>query len=112
MRTAGLIGGVSWHSTLEYYRVINAAVARAQGGAASAKLVLASMNFEEVLRAGRDDGEHARIYIDAARMLQRAGVDFIVICSNTGHRRADEIERATGLQVLHIADVTAMAVNA
>src|SRR5262249_54441643 len=114
MRTAGRIGGVSWHSTLEYYRVINTAVARAQGGAASAKLVLVSMNFEEVLRAGRDDngGEHARIYIDAARMLQRAGVDFVVICSNTGHRRADEIERATGLLVLHIADVTAKAVKA
>ena len=75
MRTAGLIGGVSWHSTLEYYRVINAAVARAKGGAASAKLVLVSLNFEEVLRAGRDadSGEHARIYLTAARALQRAG---------------------------------------
>src|SRR5262249_43927258 len=112
MRTAGLIGGVSWHSTLEYYRVINTAVARAQGGAASARLVLVSLDFGEGLRAGRDDGEHARIYIDAARMLQRAGVDFVVICSNTGHRRADEIERATGLLVLHIADVTAKAVKA
>lgn len=113
MRTAGLIGGVSWHSTLEYYHLINTAVARAQGGAASARLVLVSLNFEEVLRAGRDDnsGEHARIYINAARALQRAGADFIVICSNTGHRRADEIERATGLQVLHIADVTAKAVR-
>ena len=114
MRTAGLIGGVSWHSTLEYYRVINTAVARERGGAASAKLVLASLNFEEVLRAGRDDssGEHARIYINAARALQRAGADFIVICSNTGHRRAEEIERATYLQVLHIADVTAKAIKA
>ena len=113
MRTAGLIGGVSWHSTLEYYRLINTAVARTQGGAASAKLVLVSLNFEEVLQAGRDNngGDHARIYIDAARALQRAGADFIVICSNTGHRRADEIEHATGLEVLHIADVTAMAVK-
>src|SRR5262249_7363535 len=114
MRTAGLIGGASWHSTLEYYRVINTAVAREQGGAASAKLVLASLNFEEVLRAGRDDssGEHAHIYINAACALQRAGADFIVICSNTGHRRAEDIERASGLQVLHIADVTAKAVRA
>jgi amino-acid racemase len=114
MRTAGLIGGVSWHSTLEYYRAINTAVARAQGGAASARLVLVSLNFEEVLRAGRDSnsGEHARIYISAARALQRAGADFIVICSNTGHRRADEIEEATGLRVLHIADVIAKAVRA
>jgi aspartate racemase len=114
LRTAGLIGGVSWHSTLEYYRVINAAVARAKGGAASAKLVLVSLNFEEVLRAGRDadSGEHARIYLTAARALQRAGADFIVICSNTGHRRADEIEQATGLEVLHVADVIAKAVEA
>jgi len=113
MRTAGLIGGVSWHSTLEYYRVINTAVAHAQGGAASAKLVLVSLDFHEVLRAARDnDFEHARIYINAARALQRAGADFIVICSNTGHRRADEIEAATGLQILHIADVTAQAVKA
>jgi len=114
MRTAGLIGGVSWHATLEYYRVINSVVARVRGGAASARLVLLSLDFEEVLRAGRDDsdGEHARIYTDAARALQRAGADFIVICSNTGHRRADEIEQATGLEVLHIADVTAKAVRA
>jgi aspartate racemase len=114
LRTPGLIGGDSWHATLEYYRVINSAVSRACGGAASAKLVLASLNFAEVLEAGRNDGtdEHARIYIGAARALQRAGADFIVICSNTGHRRADEIEQATGLEVLHIADVTANAVRA
>src|SRR5262249_34644505 len=99
---------------LEYYRRINRAIARARGGAASAKLVLVSLNFEEVLRAGRDEGSgaHARMYIDAARALQRAGADFIVICSNTGNRRADEIEQATGLPVLHIADVTAKAVKA
>src|SRR5262249_13710879 len=103
MRTAGLIGGVSWHSTLEYYRIINTAVACAQGGAASAKLVLVSLNFAEVLRAGRDSDEsrHARIYIEAAHALRRGGADFIVICSNTGHRRADAIEQATGLPVLH-----------
>ncbi len=114
MRTAGLIGGITWHSTLEYYRIINDAVARATGGAASAKLVLVSLNFGEVLSAGRDNGSdgHARIYETAGRALQRAGADFIVICSNTGHRRADEIEQATGLEVLHIADVTAKAVKA
>src|SRR5262249_44373859 len=112
MRTAGLIGGVSWHSTLEYYRVINTAVARAQGGAASAQLVLRSLHFEEALRAGPDNREQARISIDAARALRRAGADFIVICSNPGHRRADEIEAATGLPILHIADVTAQAVKA
>jgi len=111
MRTAGLIGGLSWHSTLEYYRVINTAVARALGGAASARLVLVSLNFAEVLGAGRDgdDGRHARIYLDAADALRRAGADFIVICSNTGHRRADEVERAAGLPVVHIADVIAKA---
>jgi len=114
LRTVGLIGGVSWHSTLEYYRIINDAVARARGGAVSAKLVLVSLNFEEVLSAGRDNrsGEHARIYVTAARALPRAGADFIVICSNSGHRRADEIEQATGLEVLHVADVTAGAVKA
>jgi aspartate racemase len=114
LRTVGLIGGVSWHATLEYYRVINSVVARVRGGTTSAKLVLLSLNFEEVLRAGRDDstGEHVRIYTAAARALQRAGADFIVICSNTGHRRADEIEQAAGLEVLHIADVTANAVRA
>jgi aspartate racemase len=113
LRTAGLIGGITWHSTLEYYRIINDAVSRAAGGTASAKLVLVSLNFEEVLSAGRDNSsdQHARIYETAARALQRAGADFIVICSNTGHRRADEIEQATGLEVLHIADVTAKAVK-
>jgi aspartate racemase len=112
--TAGLIGGISWHSTLEYYRAINMAVARTHGGATSAKLVLVSLNFAEVLRAGPDEssGEHTHIYINAACALQRAGADFIVICSNTGHRRAEDIERATGLRVLHIADVTAKAVRA
>jgi len=114
MLTAGLIGGVSWHSTLEYYRIINAAVARALGGVASARLVLVSLNFEDLRRASQNEasGEHARIYADAGRALQRAGADFIVICSNTGHRRAEDVERATGLPVLHIADVVGSAVQA
>ena len=113
MRTIGLIGGVSWHSTLEYYRVINQTVSRALGGAASAKLVLVSLNFAEVLRAGKDENssEHARIYRVAGEALRNAGAEFIVICSNTGHRRADDIEQATGLEVLHVADVTAQAVK-
>src|SRR5262249_3021499 len=65
-------------------------------------------------RAGKDErsGEHARIYRSAGEALRNAGAEFIVICSNTGHRRADEIEQATGLEVLHIADATAQAVKA
>src|SRR5262245_57076443 len=103
-----------WPSTAEYYRLINQAVARDLGGAASARLVLVSLNFEDVLDAARDErcGKHARLYVEAAHRLRLAGADFIVICSNTGHRRADEIERGVGVQVLHIADVNAKAVRA
>lgn len=114
MQTIGLIGGVMWPSTVEYYRLINQAVAHALGGAAGARLVLVSLNFQDVLDAARDErsGKHARLYVEAAHSLRRAGADFIVICSNTGHRRADEIERDVGMQVLHIADATAKAVRA
>ena len=114
MQTIGLIGGVMWPSTAEYYRLINHAVARTLGGAASARLVLVSLNFKDVLDAARDEhsGKHARLYVEAAHKLRLAGADFIVICSNTGHRRADEIEQGVGVQVLHIADVTAKAVRA
>jgi amino-acid racemase len=114
LRTIGLIGGVMWPSTAEYYRLINQAVARALGGAASARLVLVSLNFEDVLRAAQDQSsnEHSRLYVEAAHKLRLAGAGFIVICSNTGHRRADDIEQGVGVKVLHIADVTARAVRA
>jgi aspartate racemase len=113
LRTIGLIGGVSWHSTAVYYQLINQAVARICGGIRSARLVLISLDFDEVIRAARADSEdgHVSIYLDAAEKLHQAGVDFIVICSNTGHRRAVQIEKHTGLRVLHIADVVAQAVQ-
>ena len=112
-RTIGLIGGVSWHSTAVYYQLINQAVARIRGGISSARLVLISLDFDEVIKAAKvaSGDRHASIYMDAAEKLRHAGADFIVICSNTGHRRAAQIEKHTGLCVLHIADVIAQSVQ-
>ena len=114
MKTIGLIGGVTWESTAEYYKIINGEVARTLGGAHSARLVLVSLNFEDLLSrsAAGDDQGHRALYCDAARRLERAGADVIVICSNTGHRRAGDIRESVSIPVLHIADVVGSAIAA
>lgn len=109
MKTIGLLGGMSWESTLEYYRVINQGVKSALGGLHSAKIVLYSVNFapiEKMMQAG-DWAGTAALLSDAARRIQGAGADFLVICTNTMHLVAPDIEKAIDIPLLHIADATA-----
>ena len=112
MKTIGLLGGMSWESTVPYYRVINQEVNRRLGRLHSARLVLYSVDFEEIERlqhAGEWD-KAALILMRAARGLERAGAEGLVICTNTMHRVYDEIAGALRVPVLHIADATAEAV--
>ena len=109
MKTIGLIGGMSWESTIEYYRIINQEVQRRLGGLHSAQLLLYSVDFAEIealQTSGRwDKAEQAMI--NAGMRLARGGADFLLICTHTMHRMADLVERETGLPLLHIVDPTA-----
>jgi aspartate racemase len=109
MKTIGLIGGMSWESSAEYYRLINRAVNARLGGQHSARLVLASVDFHEVAAAQHDDDwdRAALPVVDAAQRLERAGADFALLCTNTMHSILDRVQRATPLPFLHLADATA-----
>lgn len=109
MKTIGLIGGMSWESTVTYYQVINQMVAKSLGGLHSAKTLLYSVDFQEIehCQANGEWDKSALILIDAAKRLQIAGADFIVICTNTMHKVADQIQAAITIPIIHIADVTA-----
>jgi len=113
MKTIGLIGGMSWESTVPYYRIINETVKERLGGLHSAKLVLYSFDFHEieVLQHSGDWEEAGRRLAQAATSLQAAGADVLVICTNTMHKVADAIERAVSIPLLHIADATAQEVT-
>jgi len=109
VKTIGLIGGMSWESTVPYYRIINETVKERLGGLHSAKLVLYSVDFHEIERlqhAGAWD-EAGRVLAQAARSLHAAGAEFLVLCTNTMHKVADAMESAAGIPLLHIADPTA-----
>jgi aspartate racemase len=108
VKVIGLIGGMSWNSTLEYYRIINESIARRLGGMHSARLVLYNLDFNEIQQAQHEGrwNEMAGILVEAGSAIRRAGADFLVICTNTMHKVADDVERRVGLPVLHIADVT------
>ena len=113
MRTIGLIGGMSWESTVPYYQTINRVVGRRLGGLHSAKVALYSVDFDEIERlqhAGKWE-ESGEILADAARAVRRAGADFIVLCTNTMHKVAPQIEAAVDVPLLHIADATAARVK-
>jgi len=113
MKVIGLIGGMSWNSTLEYYRIINESVAQRLSGLHSARLVLYNLDFDEIKRAqheGRWD-DTASILIGAGNAVKRAGADFLVICTNTMHKVADDVEEKVGLPLLHIVDVAGDAVR-
>ncbi|MGA8261428.1 MAG: aspartate/glutamate racemase family protein [Arenicellales bacterium] len=109
MKTIGLLGGMSWESTADYYKAINEGVKEALGGLHSAQIVLYSMDFEpiEQLQHAGDWAALADRLSQAARCVQSAGADFLVLCTNTMHRVAPEIEQATDIPLLHIADATA-----
>jgi aspartate racemase len=109
MKTIGLLGGMSWESTLEYYRAINQGIKNALGGLHSAKIVLYSVDFgpvEKMMQAGDWNGT-ASLLSDSARRIESAGADFLVICTNTMHIVAPQIESAIQIPLLHIADATA-----
>jgi aspartate racemase len=113
MRTIGLIGGMSWESTVPYYQTINRVVGRRLGGLHSAKVALYSVDFDEIEKlqhAGKWE-ESGEILADAARAVRRAGADFIVLCTNTMHKVAPQIEAAVDVPLLHIADATAARVK-
>jgi aspartate racemase len=114
MKTVGLIGGMSWESTVPYYRTINRVVGEQLGGLHSAKIALYSVDFHEIERlqhAGRWV-EAGTILVAAARAVQRAGADFLVLCTNTMHKVAPQLEADVELPLLHIADATATRVRA
>ncbi|KAF1062538.1 aspartate/glutamate racemase family protein [Burkholderia gladioli] len=114
MKTIGLIGGMSWESSAEYYRMINRASKARHGGHHNAKSVMVTVDFAEIeaLQRAQDwDALGARM-ADAARQLQAAGADVVVLTTNTMHRVADAIEHALTLPFLHIADPTGAALRA
>jgi aspartate racemase len=114
MKTIGLIGGMSWESSIEYYRLINETVRDSLGGLHSAKSVMYSVDFAEIetlQRAGRWE-EATTDMIKAARHVESGGADFVLICTNTMHRTADAVQAAIEIPLLHIADATAARIKA
>ena len=113
MKTIGLIGGMSWESTVPYYRMINEGVKQRLGGLHSARTVMYSVDFhdiEELQRANRWD-EAGTLLGAAARALEAAGADFIVLCTNTMHKVVPAIQAAVTIPLLHIADATAARIR-
>ncbi|KOA21313.1 aspartate racemase [Clostridium homopropionicum DSM 5847] len=108
MKTIGLIGGMSWESSVEYYRIINETVKEKLGGLHSSKCLMYSVDFHEIeVLQHQDKWEELTVMmIDAGEKLKSGGADFIVICTNTMHKMAEDIEKAVGLKVLHIAEAT------
>jgi aspartate racemase len=113
MKTIGLIGGMSWESSAEYYRIINETVKAKLGGLHSAKSVMVSVDFAEIERLQQLGKwpEAGQAMIAAARSLEKAGADFVVLCTNTMHKSADEIQANIGIPFLHIADATARRIK-
>ena len=109
MKTIGLIGGMSWESTLEYYRALNEGVKARLGGLHSARIAMVSVDFEPIERLQHDgDWEGTAVILsDAARKVEAAGADFFLICTNTMHRVADRVGAAVRIPLVHIADATA-----
>ena len=109
MKTIGLLGGMSWESTLTYYQEINQGVKQRLGGLHSAQIVLYSVDFDpiEKLQHHGDWGASAEILAGAARSIEAGGADFFLICTNTMHKVADAVQAAVKIPLLHIADATA-----
>lgn len=113
MKTIGLVGGMTWHSTVDYYRLINEDVQRRLGGSSSARCVLYSVEFgefEELQEAGDWDRMTA-LMVDAAIRVETAGADFLLICANTMHRAAEAVAAALAIPLIHIADAAAAEIR-
>jgi len=108
-----MIGGMSWQSTIEYYRLVNESIQEKLGGLHSAKCVLYSVNFAEIeeLQRHGEWNKAAEALVGAAQGLEKAGADFVLICTNTMHKLADAVQSRIGIPLLHIADATAEAVR-
>ena len=114
MKTIGLIGGMSWESSIEYYRLINEMVRDELGGHHSARSVMYSVDFAEIERYQHEGAwdEAAYVLMSAAQSLEQAGADCIVLCTNTMHRLANDIQNCIHIPFIHIADPTAEAIKA
>ena len=114
MKTIGMIGGMSWESSIEYYRIINQTVREKLGGLHSAKSIMVSVEFAEIEALQHQDrwDELAAIMIDAARSLERGGADFVIICTNTMHKLYDDVQNQINIPMLNIADATAEKIKA
>jgi len=113
MKIIGMIGGTGWPSTLEYYRIINQETNKRIGGLNSAKIVMTSFNYAEIDALNKKE-DHAGVYklvLESAQKLKRCSIDCLVICANTMHQYVEELEKETGLKVVHIADATAVEIK-
>ena len=113
VKRIGLIGGMSWESSIEYYRIINETANAKLGGLHSAQSLMVSVDFAEIefLQHQGKWAEAAQVLIDAAKTLEHGGADFLVLCTNTMHKVAEEIQANVKIPLLHIADATAQRVN-
>jgi aspartate racemase len=113
MKTIGMIGGMSWESSIEYYRIINETVRDKLGGLHSSKSVMYSLDFAEIeaLQHQNQWEEAAQLMIMAAQHVQNGGADFVLICTNTMHKMAEEVQKQIDIPILHIADATAEAIK-
>ena len=114
MKTIGMIGGMSWESSIEYYRIVNEEIKKALGELHSAKSVMYSVDFAEIEMMQREGhwAEATQTMIDAACHVEAGGADFLIICTNTMHKMADEVQKSLGIPLLHIADATGEVVKA
>ena len=113
MQTIGLLGGMSWESSAVYYKLINEGVRSRLGGLHSARIVLWSVEFQDVAdkQAAGDWRSLLQLMIDGAKALERAGADMLLICTNTMHKLADEVAATVSIPLVHIADITAAAIK-
>ena len=112
-RVIGMLGGMSWESTAEYYRLANELVRERLGGLHSARLLLASLDFAEIeqLQVAGEWDRAGQLLAEEATRLEAAGAELLVLCTNTMHRVADQVQAAVGIPLLHLADATATAVR-
>lgn len=109
MKTIGLIGGMSWESSAEYYRIINSSVNKRLGGLHSAKILMYSFDFAEIEKLQHDNkwDKAIKLMVNAAKRLEKANADFILICTNTMHKMAEDVTKNINIPLLHIVDATA-----